>query len=157
MENPTSVFNDLLPWILCDIDGTISDDINRRYVLDIPDKEPDWDLYHEASRYDLPFPRMIELINTLSEHANFAFITGRPEKWRAITRLWLNIHIKFPYELYMRPDDSRERAHLLKRAIVFEHFSPPRRVWLAFEDHKPIIKMYREELDILCLQPKDRP
>lgn len=143
-------------WILCDIDGTIANDDHRVHLIRNR-VDPLWHLYHEASIHDPPFQEVVDLINYLGREHSIAFLTGRPEQYREITQDWLNSQMEFlsPYELYMRPTGSQDRAHNIKRQIIEKYFQPLHKIWLALDDHKPIVDMYRS-LGILCLQPKER-
>ena len=61
------------PWILCDIDGTISDGNHRQHYVYKPSTENiDWDEYHQLSIYDPPIPPMVDLVNHLGKISNIA-------------------------------------------------------------------------------------
>ena len=145
------------PWILCDIDGTISDGNHRQHLLDNAERAEniDWDEYHQLSIYDPPIQPMIDLVNHLGKISNIAFLTARPVKWQAVTQQWLNTHVEVPYELYMRKENDLRLASEVKKERVEKSFCAPRRVWMALEDHLPVVRMYRE-MGIICLQPRER-
>jgi hypothetical protein len=120
--------------LLVDIDGTIADNSHREGFLQGGKK--DWDSFYnpELMAKDLPIeaamdvlPRLITLLQ-----GNFFFLTGRPERTRAVTVAWLEKHIGCtpktrpdagPDEshrpfLCMRPDGDHRRASVYKEDLA---------------------------------------
>ena len=73
--------------ILCDIDGTVADNSHRQYFLE---GKKDWDGFFSELVNDLPIQIIIDKV--IQEQANgkeIVFLTGRPERYRYSTTLWL--------------------------------------------------------------------
>lgn len=90
--------------VLVDLDHTLSNAFPRDPMLEGP---RDWDAYHSASAADLPVNDIAFFINALH---NFGYqiisLTGRTEKWRALTLDWFTRHAIRMDELVMRPDQD---------------------------------------------------
>lgn len=146
-----------MKWVLCDIDGTVSDASARQYLLRNAEEKGialPWDLFHEAGKYDPPIQGMVDLINLLNKNYGIAFITARPEKWRAQTVQWLDHFFKFQYALYMREKGNFERSSVIKHAMMTKLLTAYSgdSVLMAFDDNPAVVKMYRDN-GVLCLQP----
>ena len=73
--------------ILCDIDGTIANNDHRQHFLQ---GKKDWDGFFSELINDEPIIRIIKKINAYhDEGKNIIFLTGRPERFRYSTTLWL--------------------------------------------------------------------
>lgn len=79
-------------------------------------------------------------------------MTGREEKYRATTRLWLEEIFPFEFELFCRPtNDSRSDVELkfelyqTKIARTFE-------VVAVLDDRNRVVEMWRDQLGLTCLQ-----
>lgn len=150
MEKHTEPIADSGIWILCDIDGTIADDKERLYIVKearADGQEPNWDLYHEASQYDVPMANIRKLVWQLSRFSSIAFVTARPEKWRELTQTWLSkvlLHTQIDFQLYMRADDDLRSSVEVKRDILLNEFDlKGRKVWLAIDNHPANVDMFR--------------
>jgi uncharacterized HAD superfamily protein len=102
-------------YILVDIDHTMANSFWRDHMIG---KET-WDEYHAASKDDIPFRKVVNLINSLSAmDYNIIAITGRTEKFRQLTLNWfLRYHIDVD-ELLMRPDDVFLRNAEMKVELI---------------------------------------
>ena len=135
-------------WIICDIDGTISDQSHREHFA----REKEWDQYHEQCELDPPILPILCIINGLSAKYSIAFITGRPEKYRDETVKWLGRHlVNLDYALHMRKEGDYRHDFTIKQEIFLEQFSD-RKVLFALEDRNQVVNMWREEVGITCLQ-----
>jgi len=145
------------PWIICDIDGIVSDARHRAYYLTDDPAETNWREYTMISHFDPPIVRMCRMIRALSATANISFVTGRAEYGRQITKDWIIRHIKIGhFELIMRPEGDLATAEKFKLRIFSDHFiANGRFIWCIFEDDGRVVKMYRS-LGLLVLQPEDR-
>ena len=138
-------------WVICDIDGTISDDRERRYLVNQSGLglKPNWDLYHEASQYDPPIQSMVDLIQKLSKTCPIVFMTGRPYKYEAITRRWL--HNNFPefdprFALLMRLDnDTRPSVKVKQEQLEQIFLEKGRKVLLAIDNDFSNVEMFRSK------------
>ena len=104
-----------------------------------------WEEYYSASKDDEPIHFVVDLLNIMSIVGNFEVVavTGRPEKWRALTMNWLIAH-QVPVErLYMRPDYDRRSSNVLKVDIVRAKLDL-NEVAFALEDRERDAAAYRE-------------
>jgi hypothetical protein len=73
---------------------------------------------------------MRELLHALAQHHELAYVTGRSERYRAVTQGWLNEMHFPPAPLKMRPrrdnntntDDLKERI-MLELAVKYQDFN----------------------------------
>ena len=134
--------------IIVDIDGTIADNMHRQSALDSEPK--DWDAFFMDCHLDAPIEPVLEVVRALSENNLIFIVTGRSEKYRELTRLWLIKH-KVPYaELYMRAEGDYRPDHEIKEEILFEirkNYSPT----LAIDDRQSVVDMWRRN-GLICLQ-----
>lgn len=101
------------PLAVLDIDGVLADVRHRLHHLSA--RPRDWDAFFAAAGDD---PVLAEgrsaVEDAVAEHLRVVYLTGRPERCRAITRSWLEAH-GFPAgELQMRPDRDRRPARFYK-------------------------------------------
>ena len=105
--------------VLCDIDGTIANNDHRQHFLE---GKKDWDGFFGELINDSPIMPVIEKINQEVNNGNkIIFITGRPERYRYSTNLWLKENIPFNYDLYMRKDKDKRNKLVVKKDIYEEH------------------------------------
>ena len=135
--------------VIVDIDGTLSDSRHREPLIETHG----WDAFHAASPADAP----IETVITLLRHGSHSIwaLTGRPEKYRAITNRWLVEH-DVPIDLLlMRPDNDYRSAADVKRDLLLFQFQDEAtirdRVVFALEDNAKVVEVLRG-LGILTLQ-----
>lgn len=131
--------------VICDIDGTLANCVHRVPLL------PDYDAFHSKSILDEPYQDVVDLVNSLV-YCHVALITGRPEKWRALTMQWLHRNEVVYDELLMRPelnfDRDRDVKQMLYEKAQFED------VWFVIDDREPVVAMWRE-IGLTCLQPRE--
>jgi phosphatidate phosphatase APP1 len=138
---------------LIDIDGTLADTSHRQWVLDDPRPHKNWELFFCLAVDDKPFPHMQGLLDALEardcetgEPQNIIiYVSGRPERYRQLTKAWLLRH-GFPEGdlLYMRNDGDHRPDHIVKRELLdllrADGFTPV----MAFDDRNSVVKMWRE-------------
>lgn len=132
---------------IIDIDGCISDDRWRRYLLPEHNDstiDGDYDLYHGMALHDGVMNRDAVLAGA----SELLFITSRPERHRDATISWL---IKYfvpcgmRWSLLMRPGGDLRHSDKLKPALLRKHelnsdFNATRAV--AFEDREDVLAAY---------------
>lgn len=145
-------------YIICDIDGCISDDRWRRYML--PDRavgQASYDRYHSYAHIDSPVEEVVAEVRAQCAAAEgsyvLLFVTARPDRgWlRDSTIRWLKESFAgFDFDLLMRPGDSLDSSPVVKMRLlneVFEgrHASPAAgwdRVVAAFDDRRDVLLTY---------------
>jgi hypothetical protein len=107
-------------YILVDIDHTIANSFWRDHMIG----RASWDEYHAASKDDIPFRKVVNLINSLStmDYIIIAF-TGRNEKFRQLTLNWFLKNQIDVDELLMRPDDNFEKNGEMKKKLIEDRFN----------------------------------
>ncbi|MCI0559804.1 MAG: hypothetical protein MN733_15040 [Nitrososphaera sp.] len=126
-------------FVLTDIDHTIADSKWRDQLVG------DWDNYHQESLKDKPDPNVVNLLGSLSLAGYYVVgVTGRPEKWRALTMKWLTRHCVMLDELLMRKNNNYAKAPDSKMQLIKEFL--PNLVHanaIALDDREDVITMYR--------------
>ena len=127
--------------ILCDIDGTVADNSHRQHFLE---GKKDWDGFFSELTNDLPIQLIIDKV--IQEQANgreIVFLTGRPERHRYSTTLWLKEHFDFEFKLLMRNDGDQRNKLEIKKEIFEKNFKPDE-IYCVFENDYELIKMWKE-------------
>ena len=133
--------------ILCDIDGTVANNDHRQHFLE---GKKDWDGFFSELVNDLPIQIIIDKV--IQEQANgkeIVFLTGRPERYRNSTTLWLKEYFNFEFKLLMRNDDDQRNKLEIKKEIFEKNFSSDE-IYCGFENDKEIIKLWKTlDLNVL--------
>jgi hypothetical protein len=95
-----------------DIDGVLADVSARLHHLATRPKA--WEAFFAAATDDPPLAPGIELARTYAQGHDLAYLTGRPERTRALTEAWLDRHRLPAGTVYMRPDRDHRAARLFK-------------------------------------------
>jgi hypothetical protein len=134
--------------IIVDIDGTIADNMHRQNVLENEPKN--WDAFFMECHLDLPIEPIVDLVQILEKHHIILIVTGRSEKYRELTKLWLQKHKIIYDKLYMRREGDYRPDHEIKEEILLEireNYSP----FLAIDDRQSVVDMWRRN-GLICLQ-----
>jgi hypothetical protein len=150
----------LIGYVICDLDGCISDDRWRRDRLPADGcREPEaYDDYHrlcsgDAVNRDI-LARVLEKAfdQNCDQRSDILFVTSRPSRdwvlWA--TRVWIVEALKpltVSFKLLYRPADSREASPLLKFRLVSEYFElrdPDgwAKIVAAFDDRQDVLDAY---------------
>lgn len=135
--------------VIFDLDGCISDDEWRLNKIQ-PDTHPDrWGVYHSLLSKDRPLAVGLDKLNdSIDNGCVIAFVTARPERWRAETAAWLrdNVPKLSEYSLWMREShQDGVSAVILKSAVVDKIMSIAMRdqaIMRAYDDREDIVDMY---------------
>jgi hypothetical protein len=138
--------------VIVDLDGTLALDEHRAHHLD---KKPrDWDTYFSLCSLDEPNYVIIQLVRTLKLCGKQIYIlTGRIDRYKRDTEVWLDAH-QVPYDhLMMRPADCRTEDFELKIGWL-DDLGIRDRVWMVLEDRKRVVDAWRRQ-GLKCLQVAD--
>tara|TARA_B100001121_G_scaffold263391_1_gene244217 strand:+ start:1188 stop:1613 length:426 start_codon:yes stop_codon:yes gene_type:complete len=127
--------------ILCDIDGTIANNDHRQHFLE---GKKDWEGFFSELVNDLPIQIIIDKV--IQEQVNgkeIVFLTGRPERYRYSTTLWLKEHFDFEFKLLMRNDGDQRNKLEIKKEIFKKNFKSDE-IYCVFENDYELIKMWKE-------------
>ena len=127
--------------VLCDIDGTIANNDHRQHYLK---GKKDWDGFFSELINDEPiFPIINKVIEEHNAGKNIIFLTGRPERYRKSTILWLKRYFNFDLEILMRKDTDR-RDKLITKKEMFEQNFDKENIELIIDNDKDLLNMWRE-------------
>lgn len=150
---------DRRPIYIFDLDGTLSNPAHRLHLISGEDIDKvDWDAFHQASIDDEPILGVISMMmNLASIGAEIRIWTGRSEKVKTATALWLSSHTKVSADvmkqaLYMRPEGNTDAGWAMKEKWL--HALPLQdrmRIFGAFDDNSSVAEMFRRN-GITCFQ-----
>lgn len=135
---------DLPTVVICDIDGTVAK-MNGRSPYD----------YTRVSE-DLPNQPVIDVLNQLFCNGNgygVVFLSGRMNNCYLDTQDWLEHHTGvWKYQLFMRRARDNRKDSIVKRELFDQHIRGKYNVLCVLDDRAQVVKMWREELGLTCLQ-----
>ena len=125
--------------VICDIDGTIANNDHRQHYLE---GKKDWEGFFSELINDEP---IISIINKVNDEYNrgkdIFFLTGRPERYRYNTTLWLKKYFNFELKIFMRKNKDHRNKLIVKREI-FEFNFDVRDIFLIFENDDELIQLW---------------
>ena len=143
-KKPTSIIGDS---VLVDIDGVLSDASNRQHFLK-KTGERDWQGFFAACTQDLPFPKMVELLNWLDPKLTVVLLTARPHWIYEETVEWLNKNFVRWDLLVMRNEVEKDFSAKDYKVEALESLHQAGfNFIIAFEDDPQNV----EALDIPCV------
>lgn len=114
-----------------DVDGVVADVRHRLHHLE---GRRDWRRFFAAAADDPLLPEGAVLVADLARGHEVVWLTGRPNRLRAVTRDWLVDHGLPAAELHLRPDGDYRPARAVKLDVLRR--LAPRRIE-AFVDDDP--------------------
>jgi hypothetical protein len=132
-------------WIV-DIDGTLALRGDRGPF--------DWRRVGE----DAPNGPVIEVVRALSARSRIVYMSGRMEECREQTLGWLHRHVCqspltcFHGPLFMRADGDCRPDNVVKRELYETFIAGEYDVAGVLDDRDKVVRMWREELKLTCLQ-----
>ena len=140
--------------IVCDIDGTIAK-VHPDRLKYIQGEKKDWDAFYGMCGMDEPYTDIIRLISELSLTHEIYFCTGRTEKVRELTYMWINAHYKGKINgLLMRNEGDKRHDTISKPEMLKELDLTQDKVHFILEDRNSMVKKWRE-LGYRCLQVQE--
>lgn len=98
---------------MIDIDGVVADVRHRLHLIEGRPRR--WDDFFARAADDPPLETGVRLVRELAADHDILWLTGRPERNRALTETWLAAQGLPDYPLLMRPDRDFRPARLHKR------------------------------------------
>lgn len=127
--------------VLCDIDGTVANNDHRQHFLE---GKKDWDGFFSELVNDLPIQIIIDKVTQEQTNGkSIVFITGRPERYRYSTTLWLKEYFDFEFQLLMRKDNDQRHKIQIKKEIFENNFSI-NDIYCVFENDYDLVKMWQD-------------
>lgn len=138
------------PAVIFDMDGTLADCQHRLHWIEEPGNK-NWDKFFDSSIDDKPRAQIVRLALNLSASNAIIIATGRPERLRRATEVWLK-KFEIPFEvIYFRKTNDRRSDGAVKAEMLAlmqaDGFEP----WLAVDDRDTAVSAWRE-LGLCCLQ-----
>lgn len=132
--------------LVVDVDGTVA----RR-----TDERPDpYDMTRVS--LDAPIQPIIDLANTLASvhDAAILIVTAREDTGNCYvdTLAWLHKHGLFPRDMFMRTNKDYRADAIVKSEFYRDMIAPNYEVLYVLDDRDPVVKMWREEHGLTCLQ-----
>lgn len=127
--------------IIVDIDGTVA-------------IKGDRDIYDGSKAHlDTPNHPVIIVVGALFDAGiEVVFTSGRWERFREITEVWLKKNIKINYsDLFLRADGDYRGDHIVKEEIYRQKIEPIYNVLFVIDDRDTVSRMWRS-LGLTCLQ-----
>lgn len=137
--------------IIVDIDGTLADVEHR--VHHVQAEKKNWQAFNEGMAQDKLNVWCAGLIKAMrdSGHA-ILFVTGRDENYRLVTEAWLKQH-QIEYDaLFMRAAVDFRGDNEVKKQIYLEQIRHCWDVLFVVDDRLSVVKMWRFDLGLVCLQ-----
>ena len=119
------------PLAVIDIDGVLADVEHRLHHL--RGRPKNWAGFFAAMGDDPPYAEGFALAHELATEHTIGYLSGRPERTRAVTQAWLATHGAPPGRLMLRPDDDRRPARLFKIGVL-KRLAAQRTVALLVDD-----------------------
>lgn len=128
--------------ILCDIDGTVANNDHRQHFLE---GKKDWDGFFSELVNDLPIHPVISLVkNEKANGKEIIFLTGRPERYRYSTTLWLKNYFNFEFKLLMRKDNDQTNKIIVKEEIFNENFCNDE-IYCVIDNDEQLLEMWERK------------
>ena len=136
--------------VIFDIDGTLADCDHRRHH--VQGSKKDWAAFYAGMEADQGRPNVIGLLRHLSTIRCAILVTGRPETYRNVTKIWLNQHGCDGWgALFMRKDGDFRADTEIKKEIYHTHIEPTFDIDLVVDDRTSVVQMWRN-LGLECWQ-----
>lgn len=137
--------------IIVDIDGTLANVEHR--VHHVRQEKKNWRAFNDGMIDDGLNHWCAKLIVAMREQGfEILFVTGRDENYRQMTEEWMKRH-KIQYErLFMRMAVDFRPDDLVKKDIYEHDIRDHWDVLFVVDDRLSVVKMWREELNLVCLQ-----
>ena len=137
-------------YVVVDIDGTVANAVDRIHLL--TQKEPDWNAFYDKCDEDVAMWPIVDMVKKLSTSYHIIFCTGRHDKVRDKTRMWIDMYTG----LWMAPilmrktgdirKDTETKPELLDRAGINTSNTA-----FILEDRNSMVKHWRS-MGFTCLQ-----
>lgn len=137
-----------------DIDGTVADCEHRMHF--IATKPKNYDAFYAGVVHDTPMVPMCRIVRELFDAGQkIVFCTGRPEKTRHDSAVWLS---RFAYPvfnaihvpIYMRPDNDFRRDDIVKSELLDRIIADGHEPKIVFDDRPRVCEMFKKRGLLVC-------
>jgi phosphoglycolate phosphatase-like HAD superfamily hydrolase len=134
--------NQLRDAVIFDMDGTLCDVRSIRHLINGPGG---FDAFHQASIDCPPHEWVVEAAREAHAAGQAVLIvTGRAQKHRNVTAMWLALHNVPSDGMWMRRNGDFRKDFIVKREIlarIRQRFNPVR----AWDDNPNVLDLWRQE------------
>ena len=149
--------NAKLPWaVICDLDGTLSlfNSINRDGSITIQHEGVHARSPYDASKCDQdalnePVAAVLEAMHKAGY--KIVFCSGREDIYRDQTERFIQKHLSFEYELFMRKTSDQRKDSIIKEEIYNGHIAPRYNIFLVLDDRNQVVDFWRKK-GLTCFQ-----
>ena len=130
------------PIAVFDIDGVLADVRHRLHFVESRPKR--WHAFFAAAEADGLLAEGAALLRSLSATHEVRYLTGRPERLRAVTEAWLRDYTLPSEPLAMRPARDRRPSRVFKRDQLTAWLAEDRRIELVVDDDPQVVAMVED-------------
>jgi hypothetical protein len=130
------------PLAVVDIDGVVADVRHRLHLVEGRPKR--WEEFFARAADDAPLREGVALVTELAAEHDIVWLTGRPERTRALTVRWLADAGLPAGTLLMRPDRDFRPARFTKREEL-RRLRRRRRVAVVIDDDPEVTATLAED------------
>jgi hypothetical protein len=133
---------DAKPLAVIDIDGVVADVRHRLHLIEHRPKR--WDEFFARSADDPPLDAGVALVLELAEDHDVVWLTGRPERNRALTEAWLAAQGLPDGTLLMRRERDFRPAREAKREQL-RRLRADREIAVVVDDDPEVVATLRKD------------
>jgi uncharacterized HAD superfamily protein len=123
-----------------DIDGTLANCDHRLHY--VKNKPKNWDAFYSECMDDHIIWPVAEMLELFRKNHLIYIVTGRPERNRDLTELWLNNNKIYFDKLIMRGDRDFRKSPDYKSSVCDTIEAEGNKIFLAVEDREDCINMF---------------
>ena len=129
-----------VPLTVMDLDGVCADVRHRLHHL--AGRPKDWEAFFAACVDDAPLPMALQVAAAAAadpRRAALVYLSGRPERYRAMTTQWLRTHGFPEAPVHLRPDLDRRPARMFKPEVL-ARLGGPGAVDTVYDDDVQVVE-----------------
>ncbi|QAY02815.1 hypothetical protein SEA_SHAOBING_84 [Mycobacterium phage Shaobing] len=134
------------PARILDVDGTLCNVTSVRHYVMRPRELKDFDAFHAASA-GCP-PNQVAL-DYAAETAALGMVpvvvTARMERWRGVTRAWLDEHMPVPYDGPFHRQDGDTRSDRIVKLEILRYLRRHYDIRGAIDDNPEVVDLWRSQ------------
>ena len=123
-----------------DIDGTLANCDHRLHY--VKNKPKNWDAFYSECMSDHVIWPVAEMLELFRKNYLIYIVTGRPERNRDLTELWLNNNKIYFDKLIMRGDRDFRKSPDYKSSVCDTIMAEGNKIFLAVEDREDCINIF---------------
>ena len=123
-----------------DIDGTLANCDHRLHH--VKNKPKNWDAFYSECMSDHVIWPVAEMLEFFRKNYLIYIVTGRPERNRDLTELWLNNNKIYFDKLIMRGDRDFRKSPDYKSSVCDTIEAEGNKIFLAVEDREDCINIF---------------